>query len=52
MSEDMDEHYPSCPILADEDPNSDVTPVCNCDEETAKIRADFKEARYQLERGN
>ena len=39
-------HYPTCPVQ--EDSNA----VCDCDEETNKIRADLKAARYELERGN
>lgn len=43
---DFDDHYPTCPVQAPEAEDS----VCNCDEETARIRADFAEARYEMER--
>jgi hypothetical protein len=43
---DADDHYPTCPVFAPEAEDS----VCDCDEETQKIRADFAEARYDLGR--
>ena len=41
-----EDHYPTCPVQDDE------SAVCDCDEETRRIRDDFKAARYELDRGN
>lgn len=41
-----EDHYPTCPFVLD------ASEECNCEDETRKIREDFKMARYDLERGN
>lgn len=47
---DSDEHYPGCPILADQPESVDTYPICDCDEQTKQIRAEFAEARLGMAR--